>query len=161
MNFKTMFAVGAMIALSACATKRNQQMEAKMDEQPALTTQAQVEAAAKADLSSIPDLSDAQRTKLDQIQNHAKIEGTRIRTELGQARSLLFKTISDPNAKRTEVNWAKNKIVKLERQRVDLMLNSVDQIEKVIGRKPSNQEMLERYFDEDIRFAPQQSTDVR
>lgn len=161
MNFKTMFAVAAMTVLAACASKRNQQMEAKMEQQPSLQTPAQIEAAAQADLASIPNLSDEQRTKLQQIQNHAKIEAARIKTELGQARSLLFKTVSDPNSKRSEINWAKNKIVKLERQRVDLMLNSVDQVEKVIGRKPSNQEMLERYFDEDIRFAPQQSTEVR
>jgi hypothetical protein len=139
-------ALSALILVAAgCASKTSSE---KVVEKKIETTKAP----GPGDLASLghdaflnaPGLTEAQKIKLSQIMKDTYGEATKVKTEIGKAKLVLFETITSPDYRQKDVDVLKKKIVQLDKKRMDLMFASLDEVQKVIGRNPETAEYLRK-----------------
>lgn len=104
---------------------------------------------AAASFSNIEGLSTEDKIKLTEIYTSTYVGSMNIRKEIGQSKSLLFRTLAKKDYKDSEINALKNKIVKLDQKRLELMFKTLDDVQKIVGKNtPASRkiyEHLEKY----------------
>ncbi|MCE3010603.1 MAG: hypothetical protein LW875_08325 [Proteobacteria bacterium] len=134
----------------ACAsnskeTPIEQQVKA---EKPANTPEAIVERAAEV-FATAPGLTEDQRAQLAAVYGNVFKESKRIRGEIGQSKSLLFKMLASKGMKSKEIIELKNKIVGLDQRRLELMFKAMEDVQKIVGIGPEKEEIYRRLRDYD------------
>ncbi len=147
---KSLFVALAISALtlSACSTttkSEEQILTKKIQAQPVADTPEQIADRAAEAFSSAPGLTEEQRQKLMAIYSHTYAESMSIRKEIGQSKSLLFKTISTADYKSSEVKSMKKRITELDQKRLALMFKALEDVQTVVGRG-SDKENIYRHL---------------
>lgn len=136
------------LALAGCTTtqtERQEQREIKA-QAPADTPEEIAGRASKA-FSDAPGLTEEQKAKLNTIYTQVYTESMQIRREMGQAKSLLFMTLAKPDYRASQITSLKNKIVKLDKQRLQIMFDALDDVQAVVGNG-AEKENIYRHFED-------------
>jgi hypothetical protein len=97
---------------------------------------------------SAPGLSDAQRQKLMEVYTRTYFGAENIRTQIGQAKSLMFKMIAKQNYKSKEMQTLKTKIVGLDQSRLQLMFQALADVQAIVGYgNDSEKEKIYQHFE--------------
>ena len=88
-----------------------------------------------------------QKSKIWTIQAATGRDAIRIRNEITMTKSALFKELAKGDYSTKLVDGFKTKIVKLDRERLDIMFAALDKVEEVLGKGPHSREYY-RYLEE-------------
>ncbi len=160
-NIVLVAAVVATLTTTACGTtakedaEMNKQVQA---EKPVESPEAMVDRAAQA-FSNIEGLAPEKKTKLSEIYTRTFTESMSIRKEIGQSKSLLFKTLAKTDYKNSEVKTLKKKIVNLDQKRLNLMFKALEDVQTVVGKGADAEKIYEQLQDYETfnRMAKQQT----
>lgn len=147
-----MLVFGLALGLAACgsASKSEQAaLDQKVSSEVPVRSPEQMLSRAAASFSNIEGLTTEEKMKLTEVYTNTYVKSMDIRKEIGQSKSLLFKTLAKKDYKDSEINALKKKIVQLDQNRLDLMFKTLDDVQKIVGKNtPASQkiyEHLERY----------------
>lgn len=141
----------AFVAQVGCATSdldREQRAQIKA-QQPADSPEQIMERASLA-FSNAPGLTPDQKAKLSGVYSRVYVESSAIRRELGQAKSLLFMTIAKIDYTDREVVNLKNRIVKLDQRRLNIMFKALEDVQKIVGRGVEAEKIFKHFEDHEM-----------
>lgn len=133
---KIIFAAAFLtIFVSACASnkKDSEELDRRIKAEPRISSPAEIANRAAEILSNSPGITTEQRVKLSKIYTKTYLEALEIRTEIGQTLSLFFKIIASKHSQSKEVAMIKSKLAALDKKRLTLMFEAMDEVQKVIG----------------------------
>ncbi|MFN7454244.1 MAG: hypothetical protein ACK5RO_06245 [Pseudobdellovibrionaceae bacterium] len=140
----------AAFSFVACAsTSQETPVEQQVKvEKPANSPEAIAARAAEV-FATAPGLTEDQRAQLAAVYGSVFKEATKIRGEIGQSKSLLFKMLASKGMKSKEITELKNKIVGLDQRRLELMFKAMEDVQKIVGTGPEKEEIYRRLRDYD------------
>ncbi len=83
-----------------------------------------------------PGLSEKQRGKLSEILKSTMREAGKIKMEIAAQKVDFFASITEEKLDNAKIKKIKNKIVDLDNKRLAIMLNSLEDVQKIIGKNP-------------------------
>lgn len=125
-----------LIFAAACSTQEKQQeqeLNQKVDKQMSATTPEEILERAAAKFSSADGLTTMQKDKLAGIYVKVYVESMQIRSQIGKSKSLIFEMLASPNYKTSELNSLKDRVVELDKKRLAVMFNALDEVRSVVG----------------------------
>lgn len=137
----------AALMLGACASQ-----EEKMDAEQRIESETPVardESFANRGANMFMDakgISEAQRQELLKIHVNTYEKSANLRDEITKTKTALFRSLMDPAVSQREINVMKNKVVSLDKERLDVMLDAFDKVQKVVGRKGVEPSVLEPFM---------------
>ena len=136
------------LALTACSSeaKKTDLDKQVAQEKPADSPQEIAKRAAES-FSNAPGLTADQKMKLRDVYAKTYAEAAEIRREIGQSKSLLFKTLAKNDYKSKEIEQLKNKIVDLDKKRLSIMFQSMEDVQKIIGYGKDREEIYQHLRD--------------
>ncbi|MGE0762480.1 MAG: hypothetical protein AB7N80_04305 [Bdellovibrionales bacterium] len=143
--------LGLTILVTGCATQdEKRDVEKKVQaETPVAQDESFANRGANIFLKA-QNLSEEQREQLMLIHTSTFEKTARLRDEITKTKSALFKTVVNPKASPKEISMMKNRIVKLDRERLDVMLSAFDEVQKVMGRnQPMDPNIFEPFMSMD------------
>lgn len=141
--------MAAGAAVMGCATQSERELEQKVQaEQPATGPDAIAARGAQTFISA-PGLTDEQRRQLLEIHTRVYAENTEIGTEIGKAKSLLFKNMIAEKYDAATVAGLKKKLIGLDQRRLNVMFKALEDVEKVVGRGLDKEPIYRRFYEFD------------
>lgn len=150
-QYKTLLIALTLLGLSACSTANtkaeNADLTQKVQMEPPAQTPEEIRNRAAEAFADAPGLTNEQKQKLEAIYQRTYAEALAIRTEIGQSKSLLFKTVAKADYKSNEVDRIKKRIVDLDQKRLNLMFKALADVQAVVGYGADKEEIYERLRD--------------
>lgn len=148
----------ALLASAACTTKAAREealMNSEVKAQAPADTPEKIVGRASEAFSNVEGLKPEQKAKLSDIYVRVYTDSKSIRREIGQSKSLLFMTLAKPDYKESEITMLKKKIVALDQKRLNLMFTALDDVQKVVGKGKSTENIYKHFHDYEMpnRFA--------
>lgn len=81
-----------------------------------------------------------QKSKLWTLHSSTAREAFRIRDEITKAKSAMFKELANGGSDKEMINGLKNKIVKLDQERMDIMFKALDSVQRILGNGRESKE---------------------
>ncbi len=81
-------------------------------------------------------LSEVQKEKFRDLHTRMMMQTTQNREQTSKLKGVLFETLAQPNFDENKVNEIKKRLVKLNKQRMDLMFNALDEVKEIVGYLP-------------------------
>ena len=78
----------------------------------------------------------------------------RIRQEIGQAKATLFELMVNKNSSKKEIAVLRQKIVSLDKERLNMMFSSLDEVQKIISNKPEAVDYYRKNFLFEFHLSP-------
>jgi outer membrane murein-binding lipoprotein Lpp len=136
------------LLVAACSSEpKRTELEQQVKAQPAADTPEQIAQRAAEAFSNAPGLTAEQKQKLMVIYSKTYAEAMVIRTEIGQTKSLLFKLIASTSYKSTDVSKLKSKITALDKKRLALMFQALEDVQKIVGYGADKEELYKHLRD--------------
>ena len=146
----SLVAIVLVLQLGCASSELEREQRAQIRaQQPADSPQQIMERAALA-FSNAPGLTPEQKIKLGAIYSQVYTEATTIRREMGQAKSLLFMKLANTNYKNKEILSLKNRIIRLDQRRLDLMFKALEDVQDVVGRGEDAERIYKHFEDYEI-----------
>ena len=142
--------VGLMfLGLVGCAEKAiNQNIDQKLKQENSVKSNADLTAEANQLLNGLPGLTDDQKTKLTALRVSLHNRSAQYRDESLRLRSLLLKDVLSPNDLNPEISLIKKRLRALENKRLNLIFESIDQTDAILGRNsPHREKVMKAFFD--------------
>lgn len=92
-----------------------------------------------------PSLTAEQKEKLLAIHGRVYEEVTAINTDLGKTKSLLFKTVSAADYDSKELRDLRERIVRLDRKRLDVMFKALEDVQEIVGYGKGTEDFYKDY----------------
>ncbi|GIL18160.1 MAG: hypothetical protein BroJett040_19110 [Oligoflexia bacterium] len=151
--------INTVLALSACAlmascssTQKEESVEQKVEKQiqaeKPLNKPGDIAQKGHEAFLNAPGLTEAQKIKLNEVVSKTYADAIVMKTELGKTKGALFEAMVSPVATQKEINILKKKVIDLDKKRLDLMLKSMDEAQKIIGRNKETAEYFRRIMRE-------------
>lgn len=141
----------SLLGLSACSTASSKAENAALAQQvqtePQANTPEEIRNRAAEAFANAPGLTNEQKQKLEAIYQRTYREALAIRTEIGQSKSLLFKTVAKADYKSAEVDRLRKRIVDLDQKRLNIMFKALSDVQAVVGYGADKEEIYERLRD--------------
>jgi hypothetical protein len=142
-NLKRVFYAVGFLGLIACAsTQASKELDNRIANEKPLQTPGEIAIQGAKNFSETPGLSENQRLELLRINRETAEQAHAIQAQIGQTKSVLFEVLAKPQYKKSEVEYLKNKLSKLDKKRLNLMFQSLDKVEKVLGRSSVDKKNL-------------------
>lgn len=142
-----------LIIVSSCSSAKKPEVDpmdrAVRHQTPADTPDQIMDRAAFA-FSNAQGLTAEQKIVLRGIYTRVYADSMRIRREIGQSKSLLFMTLAKVDYKESEIKNLKNKIVKLDQQRLDIMFTALDDVRSVVGKGIEAEKIYKHFQDYEV-----------
>lgn len=138
----------ALFLLAACSheTPLEKEVAAEVAQEQPLPAGAPMAKAGRDILFDAPSLNARQKEHLHELYIKASQESQRLHEELSKNQLVLLKSLVNPKAKDEEIEFLKNRIVDLEKQRTKNFLSSLDKAKRILGRRNSDDERFYRAF---------------
>lgn len=133
----------ACLTLAACSGA-NKALEAKVASQPPVESGSQVRTEADRLIRSEPGLSDEQKQKLLSLRTSVSSQLDEIRDHSLRLRSVLVEELLSPSYDMDEVSLIKKRLKKLEKKRLSLLFDSVDEANEILGHQAQGHATLMR-----------------
>ena len=135
------------IMTSAAAWGDSSALDKRIKAQPQTNSPEEILNRAADRFSNSPDLNQKQKDKLKLIYLSVYHSAKGVGGEIGKAKSLLFETLAKKDYKAKEVEDLKNRIVELDKKRLDLMFEALDDVQAIVGHGKDRHELYKHLFD--------------
>ena len=142
-------ALAGATAVSGCARKPTpleQRVASEVAQETPVAPGAPMEEASKEILFEAESLTPRQRQRLEALHAKSMAEAKTLNEELSKNRIVLLKSLVNPAAKNAEIEVLKDRIVSLERKKTRQFLDSLDQANRILGRRSFDDEKVYRAF---------------
>jgi Spy/CpxP family protein refolding chaperone len=142
------------LSLSACSSgpaKSESPGAARPPTPPPVESQESIAKRAIEAFTSSPDLTADQKQKLAAIYSKTYAEAFQIRQQMAEEKSNLFRMLAKVDYKSKELEQAKKRIVDLDQKRLRLMFDSLEQVQKIVGRGEDKEKIYRHLRDYEIR----------
>ncbi len=144
------YLVVAVLALSGCASRQariDHSVDQIVAEETPTSQPGELALRGFEAWASSAEIDLDQKSQIWAIQAATARDAVRIRNEITMTKSALFKELAKGDFNLKLVDGFKDKIVKLDRERLDLMFAALDKVEDALGKGPKAREYY-RYLDE-------------
>jgi hypothetical protein len=136
-----------LFALTACATKNDKVLNAKMAEQTEISSRADLRAEAKSAVNENDNLSPEQKEKLNALRVQVSSQMDEINKKSLELRAVLLKDLLAPNYNGKEVVLIKNRMRKLEDKRLSMIFESAEKANLILGRQAAlNPQLMQQFL---------------
>lgn len=129
----------AITSLSASGSKSNQEH--------CRPTAEQILSQAEQIFSKSKDLTNEQKQKLKVVYTRTYDSAQSIQQEIRESKSQLFKTLATKDYRAKDVEDLKERLVALDKNRIDLMFDALDQVQLIVGNGTHREELYKHIFD--------------
>lgn len=148
---KLLILVTTLIAVSGCASssskKIDQDIDTRLQSAPTASTYEEFGKNARKEIKD-SSATNEQKAKLLQLQRNTQDRSIQLRDQSYKLRSLLIEDLSAKNYDQDEVEAIKNRLKKIEDQRLQLIYTAVDQASAILGHDQVAQNVqIMRTFD--------------
>lgn len=141
-------AVGVLVGCASEDKSTKTELDQKVAMQPAISEQGGVASAAHKAFMNAPGITEAQKIKLSEMLTSTFVEAAKIKMEFGKTKGALFEALVSPSSTKKEVDAFKKRLVDLDKKRLDIMIKSLEDTEKIIGKNQQTAEYFKRIFHE-------------
>lgn len=136
------------LALVGCAAPGGKKLDAKVANETEVSRPADLHEEISQLIKTEPGLSDVQRARLLQLQANTIARTSDLRDHSLRLRSLLMEELLSPGYDADEVGLIKGRLKKIEKQRLALLFDSVEQANQILGHDGNgHEEMMKRIFE--------------
>lgn len=146
MNPIVSLAIPIFLTLSGC-TGADKKVEQRVAQETPTRSPGELMTRGFETWSSSANLDIDQKSKLWTVHSTTARDAFRIRDEITKTKSALFKELAKGEYDPKMVDGLKNKIVKLDHERLDVMFKALSSVEKILGKGRESQEYY-RYLEE-------------
>ena len=148
---KLLILVAAIVTVSGCASsdskKIDQDLDARLQTAPTASNYEEFGKNARKQIKDSGATSE-QKAKLLQLQRDTQDKSIQLRDQYYKLRSLLIQDLAAKNYDQDEVEAIKNRLKKVEDQRLQLVFTAVDQASTILGHEQADQNVqIMRTFD--------------
>ena len=153
-NLMSVFAMGgaALLAQACSHGSTSDHLDQKVATEVAPRNSAEMRIEARSAIDSAPNLTPNQRSQLKSLGAATSQQMTELRDQSLKLRAILVQDIVSANYNPREVNQIKQRIKRVEDQRLSVMFSAIDSANEMIGRSPNNKEMIEELTGHWSRF---------
>lgn len=153
---KILVLVSLSAILQGCGTTAAQKsVDEKLAAEPIISDQDTLAEKEKQTIDSATNLTAEQKSQLNALRQSTREKSAKLEEQSLKLRDILVKDLVSANydsKKSNEVRTIKSKIVKLNRERTNLTLDSIEKAQRILGRQAKDNQMmmnnfLERDFD--------------
>lgn len=144
--FRTLLVSCTAISLTACMgvdKKTRTEVDQKVAEETPTQHPGELGERGFAAWATSSGMNDLQKTQMMEIQSMTERDAIRIRGEITKAKSAMFKELAKGNYEDRIIDGFKNKIVKLDHERLEIMFKALAKVKNVLGRS----EQSKKYFE--------------
>jgi hypothetical protein len=152
-NRNTSIALIAFLGIVGCASQpsNDQKSEAKLVEKikaeaPADTPEAIADRGAQSFINA-PGLTPDQKQRIMAVYVRTYNDAIQIRKDIGQSKSLLFKTIATKKIGSKEVESLRKHIVDLDHKRLEVMFKALKDVQEIVGTGDEKEEIYKHFYD--------------
>lgn len=131
----------SMVAIASCTTPEERVVDEKLLKQ-GLLSRSQLQDEVKDSISGASDLSEQQRSDLRELQRSSTTEMDALINESLKLRSILVKDLLSPNYSASRTRTVEKRLKKIELERVDVLLRSIQQAHKILGAEAQAHEQV-------------------
>ena len=142
------FLVLCLVALGSCSShqaKLEQRVESKAEVEPAVAPGPELNRLTK-ELLEQANLRPTQKRRLEDLQARSSQEMAQLRGEIGKHQLVLVRSLVNPKVGDDEIKVTRQKIMDLEKERMDLWARNLDEAKRILGRRTEGDEKLYRAF---------------
>jgi hypothetical protein len=137
---KGLITITITLVFSACSST-NKELEKKIDAESG-----EVSVREKSTVALwTTNLTKTQREKLTALRDKMIAETENIRQETAKIKGVFFKTLFDKRNHSREADILKDKLIKLNKKKMDLMLDSFDETKKILGKGEYKEEFKQSF----------------
>ncbi len=130
------FLVFSGLAFQGCAhSSLDQKIDAKVAQEEDVKTQADLAKKATDEIKTAAGLTESQRTKLLALQESTQEQLKQLRSQSLKLRSVLVKDLFSQDENGYEIELIKRRIQDIERKRLSVAFNALDQANSILGRQ--------------------------
>lgn len=137
------------LALGCAQTSEERQVDAEVKAEAPARGQGTLATRGANLFVNAPNLTDEQKEKLLKIHGETYQKVAKIRDELTQTKTTLFKSLVNEKTSSKELNILKSKIMKLDKERLNIMLKAFDDVQKIVGKSGMDENTLKHFIDMD------------
>lgn len=133
----------------AVATPKTEEqiLDAKVQAEPSANTPDEIADRGAFDFITAPGLSREQKQKVMAIYVRVYKQAMDIRSEIGKSKSLLFKTVASQDFDSKDVQRLKDRIVKLDQKRLEIMFKALEDVQDIVGYGTDKEEIYKHFRD--------------
>lgn len=150
MKKKVFVLLVSTLAFMGCAGSQratlNRVLDEKLAHETTIKSRSDLSQEATSIIATAPGLTDFQRVRLRTLKEETAVQTNRLIQQSLKLRSVLVKTMLDPNADPEEVDLLKTRIKKTEQERVSLFFRTVHSVNTILGRWGSRTERENQEF---------------
>ncbi len=143
----TAVALGLMGCASETKTEKVE-LDKQVAAQPPASAKGGIAGTAHMAFKDAPGLTEAQKIKLDEVLTSTFVESAKLKMEFGKTKGALFEAVVSPTGTKKQVDSLKKRLIALDKKRLDIMLKSLDETEKIIGKNQKTAEYFQKIFSE-------------
>jgi len=151
MKLKLLIVAVLSAGLFGCATSSEKTVESKMAAETGATSQEEMVMKTREVLASNENLTDDQRTRLMGLHGQTMAKMAGLRQDITKAKMVLFKSMLAEDYKESEIRVLREKLVKLNTQKMNVMFDSMDQAKMILGKEATVEFMQQLDFDSESR----------
>jgi len=131
--------------LTACANSQiEKDLDQKLQSSSAVRGKEDLDVKAETVISNNSSLSQDQKAKLMALQKRAHDQTEELRNQSFKLRDLLITDVAGPTYSEDEVTLIKDRLYKIQKQRLAVIFDSVDEANKILGRETANRYIILR-----------------
>ncbi len=148
MNTKQVLSFAMFFALAGCASQSyaERKVDYELAKEPPVTSRAELNGQAKSLINSMSGLTSEQKNQLEELRVSVVSQSSALRNRSLALRSILIRTVLSSSYDAQEVAAIKNRLQKVEEQRVSLILDASVKANKILGRD-DDRKSLDYVFD--------------
>jgi hypothetical protein len=148
-SLSMLLAILTLPLLAACSSaEENRRLDEKLGQTP-LETPQELDRRARDITQNTPGLTDAQRTRLDDLRQSTHDKLAALSSESLRLRSLLVKDTLREKPDRKEIAQLKARLKKVSKERLDTVFGAADQANEILGRDKLVRRAMDLQFIED------------
>jgi Spy/CpxP family protein refolding chaperone len=140
----TFLAIG-LLALAGCASTAEKNVNAEVKQQEGIHTTAQAATTGRMEIMASDKLTKEQKDKFMELMGKTQAKTVSLREESAKLKAALFEQLTQAKYDHKEISVYKSKIQKVEKQKMDLMFNSLDEVRKILGASAKDPDVLKMY----------------
>lgn len=160
-KFKTIFKnlklplslIAILICLNSCATSKSKKLlDQKISEESSVNSRSELQTKAINYIDNSVNLTAEQKIKLNELRSSVTRQTDVFNKQSLELRSVLLKDLLSNKYNSQEVALIKNRMRKLEEQRLTMIFDSVDKANIILGREAAANDRVMREFFEDRNY---------
>lgn len=146
--FSSIVAVALASIVVSCTSKEvKNEVTTKADNESTTLVPGEIAEKGRKAIMESKSLSNDQKEKMMTLMNKTHADILFLKQETGKLKAVLFKDLMSGKSTKAEIKEIKKRISALEQQKMDLMFNSLDEAQKIIGKTEASMQEFQNFME--------------